>query len=194
MTRRRPPADVRAQLEACLDRHDYPGGTRLLSEALGRDLLAFLRRYFAQRSDADDVAQEVWMAVLAGLPRFRREASPKTWILRIAMNKVRDVWRKRQATEPLTTSLLSHIEKQQHNDQPRRPQPDAAHSLHARQQRVAAALERLTPEQREVAALVIQGGLLSAEASELLDMPEGTVRWIKKQVIDALLDAVDADA
>jgi len=45
------------------------------------------------RSDVDDVMQEIWIGVNRGLPRFAGNANLKTWIFRIAENKVADYYR-----------------------------------------------------------------------------------------------------
>ncbi|MDT9724607.1 RNA polymerase subunit sigma-70 [Xylanibacillus composti] len=39
---------------------------------------------------ADDITQEVFLKAYRHMDRFRREASPKTWLLTIARNTVRD--------------------------------------------------------------------------------------------------------
>jgi RNA polymerase sigma-70 factor (ECF subfamily) len=59
--------------------------------------LVHLARAFVPDSTAEEVVQDVWVAVLAGLPRFERRSSVKTWIVRILFNiaKTRGVRDKR---------------------------------------------------------------------------------------------------
>ena len=42
--------------------------------------------FVPSRAVAEEVAQETWMAVIKGLPRFERRSSLKTWIMRILVN------------------------------------------------------------------------------------------------------------
>jgi len=45
-------------------------------------------------ADAEDLLQAALMAVVSAFPRYRGEASLKTWMTRIAINIVRQHWRK----------------------------------------------------------------------------------------------------
>ena len=49
-------------------------------------LLGYFRRLGADASIAEDCAQEVFVKVFTSLSSFRNEASPSTWILKIATN------------------------------------------------------------------------------------------------------------
>ncbi|MFL5864547.1 MAG: sigma-70 family RNA polymerase sigma factor [Solirubrobacteraceae bacterium] len=50
-------------------------------------VVAALRRFGLGRSDADDVAQEVFLRAWRGLDRFEERASFSTWLYRIAFNE-----------------------------------------------------------------------------------------------------------
>jgi len=45
-----------------------------------------VRRYIDDRSEVNDVCQEVYMRVFQGLPSFRNECSFYTWLFRITIN------------------------------------------------------------------------------------------------------------
>ena len=51
---------------------------------------------------------------------------------------------------------------------------------------MAAALQRLTPDQREVIALRFFAGLSSREAADLMGRQEGTIRGLQFRAIAAL--------
>src|SRR5471030_2217999 len=52
-----------------------------------KDLVfALIARTIADRSRADDLAQDVFLRIHRGLPYFRGEARLSTWIYRIAVN------------------------------------------------------------------------------------------------------------
>jgi RNA polymerase sigma factor (sigma-70 family) len=51
-------------------------------------LLARVARGYADNAhDADDLMQEIWTALWRALPRFRAEASERTFVLRVAHNR-----------------------------------------------------------------------------------------------------------
>jgi RNA polymerase sigma-70 factor (ECF subfamily) len=182
-----------ARLRTLVEQRDWRGGVELLAKAYGRRLHGFLFRFFGDRRDAEDVAQEVWVAALGALPEFRFEAAPRTWLFRIAMNKVADQRRRGRPMVPLDSVLLSKLEGKIASSVARRQRPDVQASLHRRQKRVSAQLERFSERDREVLLLVTQGGLAAREVAEVLGLTETNVRQIKKTLIDALLEAVERD-
>jgi RNA polymerase sigma-70 factor (ECF subfamily) len=50
---------------------------------------ALVYRLLGWSADVEDVVQEVFLAALKGLPKFRGQARLKTWLTRIAINKCR---------------------------------------------------------------------------------------------------------
>jgi RNA polymerase sigma-70 factor (ECF subfamily) len=66
------------------------GDERAFVELVERHQALMLRvalRYVRTRSVAEEVVQETWVGVLAGLDRFEARASLKTWIFRILTNR-----------------------------------------------------------------------------------------------------------
>jgi RNA polymerase sigma-70 factor, ECF subfamily len=69
------------------------GDASAFEELVGRHHRAALRAALAalgSTEDADDVAQEAWIAAHARLGDFRQEASFRTWLLTIVWNKALD--------------------------------------------------------------------------------------------------------
>lgn len=54
-----------------------------------------LRILGGSEADADDVVQDTWMRAVRALARFRWDASFRTWLLGIGLNRAREVLRKR---------------------------------------------------------------------------------------------------
>ncbi|EPX58530.1 RNA polymerase sigma-70 factor, ECF subfamily [Cystobacter fuscus DSM 2262] len=92
-------------------------GRRDAAESLLTDLLPRVRnlvRYLMRGDhDVDDIAQEALIAILRGLPTWRREGSFKSWSDRVvarttfaAMRKVRDSGTEPEA-EPMELTVLS---------------------------------------------------------------------------------------
>jgi RNA polymerase sigma factor (sigma-70 family) len=124
----------------------------------------FLRGQTA-RDEADDIAQETFLAAWTNAKSFRGEASVRTWLCSIAWRKLKAsqrAWfrgRRRDTTyHGMPPSDVGY-------------QPAAAddHALHQ-------ALALLPSEQRAALMLCLGCGLSHRETAEALDMPLGTVK------------------
>ena len=62
------------------------------------------RVYVATDSQADEVVQETWVAVLRGIDRFEQRSSLKTWLYRILMNIARTRGVKESRTIPFSSA------------------------------------------------------------------------------------------
>lgn len=117
--------------------------------------------------EAEDLAQEVFLAALGSLPRFAGRSTVQTWLFRIAVFRSRDL-RRRQPS--LSLSALDHAVAG-HEEQ--------ALSLLALQSALAALPEPL----REAFVLVKCEQLTHKEAARVLELPQGTVQ---SRVFDAV--------
>jgi len=77
-----------AALVAALRAGDEAAFEALVAE-LGPSMLRIARMYVSTRALAEDVVQETWLAVLAGLDRFEGRSSLKTWVFRILTNRAK---------------------------------------------------------------------------------------------------------
>jgi RNA polymerase sigma-70 factor, ECF subfamily len=165
---------------------------RLVEEARSGDATAFGRifdhyhesiyRYALSRvgrpTDAEDLTQIVFVKAFEALPRYEPRGVPfGGWLFRLARNAVIDHVRTRHPHAP-----LDHLGgRAQGGAEP----PEI---LMARQELtdVAAALELLTEEQREVIALRFFAGLSARETAVAMGKQEGTVRGLQFRAIAAL--------
>ena len=67
-----------------------------LVRAYEKRVFALTRRLCADPSDAEEAAQDAFLAVWQGLPNFRGEASFSTWLYRLTANACADILRRRQ--------------------------------------------------------------------------------------------------
>ena len=139
-------------------------------------------RYVAARvgrpSDAEDLAQLVFVKALEALPRYELRGVPfGGWLFRLARNVVIDHVRTRR--EHVTLDVI--VEKST-DDQG----PDELAVLRQEMDSIAHALRRLTPEQREAVELRFFAGLSAKEAAEAMGRQEGTVRGLQFRAIAAL--------
>jgi RNA polymerase sigma-70 factor (ECF subfamily) len=155
------------------------------AEAFGRLFDHFhepVHRYVAARvrrpSDAEDLAQLVFVKALEALPRYEQRGVPfGGWLFRLARNVVIDHIRTHREHVDLD-ALLERAD--QHAG------PEAQVLARQEMDAVAAALAELTDEQRDAIALRFFAGLSAREAAVAMGKQEGTVRGIQFRAVAAL--------
>ena len=83
---------------------------RLLVERYHASLLRVAILYVRNRSVAEEVVQETWLAVISGLHRFERRSLLKTWIFRILTNTAKTRAVREGRTVPFS-ALAEHVEE-----------------------------------------------------------------------------------
>lgn len=127
-------------------------------------------RTVADRSRADDLAQEVFLKVHRGLPSFRADSSFATWLFRITRNVCLEVRDRRQFERSLDAL-----------DAEGRPfvqpaAPDRAFAALELRDRLDKALAELPAAARFLVSAHYLGGQKYEELAAALDMPVGTVK------------------
>jgi RNA polymerase sigma-70 factor (ECF subfamily) len=140
---------------------------------------AFCLRMLADREDALDVAQEVFLSAYRNLAGFRGEASLSTWLLRIAAN--RSLNRIRQRATRAAREVMS-IEPQEDGDSPFQPpgreedRPDRMMESRETRKILEAAIANLDEDSRMLVLLSDVEGFSYEELSEAVGIPLGTVK------------------
>jgi RNA polymerase sigma-70 factor (ECF subfamily) len=141
---------------------------------------AFLRRVLGDASEADDLAQETFLAAWPRIGRARPEASLRAFFCAIAWRKALTARRGRARAARRDGEWLMT-----------RPQVDPAPS----NDRVVVerAMAALSPDQRGVVALCLAADFSHAEAAQALGLPLGTVKSHVTRGRALLLQALGAD-
>jgi RNA polymerase sigma-70 factor (ECF subfamily) len=128
---------------------------------------------------ADTLTQECFLRAYMKRGSFRGECRIETWILRIAVNLVRDHGRSRRAS---FWKRLVGLDGDKGNDvEPRQfaaPQPSAERALLAREELEAVwnALSSLSPQQRAIFFLRHEEEMSLAQIADLLEITIGSVK------------------
>jgi len=152
-------------------------------------IFRFLFYSLREREVAEELTQDVLLAVWRARESFRGESSPETWVMRIAMNTLRNhtrtgrfkFWRRTEKVE--IGELLT-------------PLPDSARTaeqeLLAQEslRRVWSAAERLSERQRSVFLLHFVEEMEAREIADATGMALGTVKTHLYRAIDAVRAAV----
>jgi RNA polymerase sigma-70 factor, ECF subfamily len=143
----------------------------------------FLCRLTSERATAEDLTHDVFLEVWRGASRFEARSSVATWILSIARYKALDARRKRR-------TLTEH-------DLPGRtePTPEMTAMQSSSGTYMRECLAQLSLEHREIIDLVYYHEKSVKEVSEILDIPENTVKtrmfYARKKLKEMLLAAGD---
>jgi RNA polymerase sigma-70 factor (ECF subfamily) len=123
---------------------------------------------YAARSEAEDIGQEVFLAVFRAAPRYRPEARFTTWLYRIVVNACLGMRRKRPPPGQI----------------PRRePAEETA-------QRVREAIARLPDRQRLAVILHRFDGLSYREVAAAMDLSETAVESLLARAYRALRESL----
>lgn len=119
---------------------------------------------------ADDVAQEVLLAVCEALPRYRPDGSSvMAFVFGIARFKLVDAFRASGRNHSVPSDSLPESPDPE-------PGPELAAVLSTEVVRLRAALQMLLPHHREVLGLRVAMGYSGAEVASLLGTTPGAVR------------------
>ena len=153
------------------------GGSRPAFEALFERYKDAIWRFYRRRIDdpgrAEELVQDVFVAILQGARRYEPRAAFRTYLFGIAYNLLLADRRSRvrDRAEPLPDDLASAA-------------PDADGALWVRR-----ALATLQPDQREIVMLREYEGLSYLEIADVMQLPLNTVR---SRLFRARMDLRDA--
>ena len=128
-------------------------------------------------AEAKDALHDVFVKVLQALPEFRSQASPSTWILRIATHHCLNLLRARKALWREQLRAL-HVERRQDTEPPERRE-------------LVRLLLALVPEEaQEVAVLYFVDEMTQAEIGQELGRSLPTVRKRLREFLDCAREAL----
>ncbi len=126
----------------------------------------YILRLINEPAVAEEILQEVFLAMWRGAQRFRAEAKVKTWLLRIAHHQAVSWLRRERAVLWSDDELDGNADASIEEDLARSWQID----------QVRSALARLSPKHRAVIELTFVHGLSYAEIAQVMNCPIGTVK------------------
>lgn len=131
--------------------------------------------------DAQELTQETFYRAFRSLPKFRKtNATFKTYLSNIALNLVRDFWRK-QGRSPTFVDIANYQETGAEDDQPARHAITSEH-----REAIAKVLQELPNDQRQVIELRIIVGLPVRETASAMGKSEAAVKMLQQRALKAL--------
>jgi RNA polymerase sigma-70 factor, ECF subfamily len=163
----------------------------LLARAIQGDAEAFgdlyeryldeIQRYIfyrvANRFDAEDLTETVFLKTWESLPRFESsKVNLRAWLYRIAHNSIVDYYR----TSKVTTDLSA---EQLHDSHPSPEHQIQVRDVH---QQLADIIKSLDTNLQQVIVCRFVSGLSHAETAQIMDIKEGHVRVLQLRALQKL--------
>jgi RNA polymerase sigma-70 factor (ECF subfamily) len=140
---------------------------RELYALYGQRLYAFALRLSAHRAEAEDLVQEMLLAVWRGAGRFRGDGRVLTWLLGIIHHTAIKAMRHRSV--PISDEMEETLPSPTGS-------PEVQTQAGQQAQWVRRGLQSLSPEHRAVLELIFYQGLSLEEVAEVCRCPLGTVK------------------
>lgn len=144
-----------------------------------RHLYNFVWRYMEQHDDVADICQQVFIQVFSKAEQFRGDASFKTWLFQIAINRCRDFHRSKQrhpvdlvAPEELHAKTKDMAYEDKYIDGEKRMLNDA--------------IRKLPEKQRQTLYLHMYQECSFSEVATIMNCPQGTAKANYHHAIKAL--------
>ncbi|MFN4140432.1 RNA polymerase sigma factor [Aestuariivirga sp.] len=150
---------------------DRPALRRLL-ERHHDTAFRFSYRLLGSRADAQDVAQEVCIRLVERIASFRGDSRFSTWLYQLVLNACRDHRRRQGRVREVQAGYATF-------------QADAAADWADSERKVRwlyLALDRLKPELKETALLILAEEVTQEDAASILGISAGTVAWRMSEV------------
>jgi len=170
-----------------LDQRDEPSDAQLVARSLAQDQAAFGQlidrhaaaivnlgyRMVGNREEAEDLAQETFLAAYKALSTFRADSKFSTWLYRIATNKCKDWLRvKRPGQGQYDLDADESLDLYVAEDRT----PEVLLSQQQVAQELEQAIQRLPPLYREAFVLKHVEGLSYEEMEEILGVNGDTLK------------------
>ena len=127
------------------------------------DVLRVSYFYLGNRQQAEDVTQDVFVRLITSSPKLEA-GSEKAWLLKVAVNRCRDLWRSSWMKRVVLGSPALELTPDPEHVDDRLMRQDLLQAVHS-----------LAPVLRETVLLFYYQGYSTAEIAEMLSLPEGTV-------------------
>ena len=136
-------------------------------------LFRFAYMRVGSRADAEDIVQDVFLKLFRSSENLKSVRNVKHYLIRSISNACKDFHRRKQDILPLETAEREMVS-------------DDDLKMYEEYLRITALARTLPPKQREVLYMKCIDGLKFREISDILDIPEATVKSRYRYAIQAI--------
>ena len=173
----------------------YQQGEQAAFETLYRRYKDVLYRYFlkhcSDRSQSEELYQEVWIKLINSVARYKPKAKFKTYLFTIAHNTLVDFYRKAKPSQTIEFEEAEMTEEFTNNPTPL-AMPEDEFTLKQKTNLFIQTLEALPADQKEAAILHFEQEMSVQEIAEITQVKTETaksrLRYAKNKLKAAILD------
>ena len=144
-------------------------------------LYRFLLRQLRDSATADELFQDIWQRVIGAAAGWKPDAAFRTWLFRIAHNRLNDHWRAARHRPPAPEDGDERAARE-----PDPSTPERELSEFEQRRLLQRAIERLPDEQRSVVLLRLEQELSLEEIGEVTGAGRETVKSRLRYAMDKL--------
>lgn len=148
-----------------------------------QDLFQFLFYMVKDKSQAEDLVQEVYIRVLHSYETFEGRSGEKTWLLSIARHVAIDWFRKQQT---IRQRIMGTFDWEKQDVKDRQPLPEDILMQNENLNEIFKALDKCTLDQRSVIVLRFIQGYSIAETAQALHFSESKVKTTQHRGLKVL--------
>lgn len=171
------------------ERHTDNAAFETLVQRHRRQVYNFIYKMVGRAEPAEDIFQETFLRVLKNAGTYTPRAKFTTWCLQIARNLTLDHYKRENLRQHASIDASTGDgDEQTFASLLRGTDPESHEVLQSREliDEVRIAITRLPENQREALVLRVHQDMPYAEIAEILDSPEGTVKYWVHEAIAAL--------
>ncbi|MEE9493829.1 MAG: sigma-70 family RNA polymerase sigma factor [Gammaproteobacteria bacterium] len=166
----------------------YSMGEAAAFESLYQRYRGSLYRYFRRQcqddSASEEMFQDVWMSVIRGSKQYQPDALFKTWLYRIAHNRLVDYYRRQSVTTAvMQAETVINEDTLAHENQ---RQPEAEEIARQRQRQLLQQISLLPIDQRDAFLLHEEAGLSMEQIGEVMAVGKETAKSRVRYAVDKL--------
>ncbi len=173
-------------VQSALAKGDYRRALATLVQGYQHVMVGFCHNMLGDAPQAEEVAQEVFLAAYQALPRFRQQASIRTWLFAIARKQCLQTLRNRDRRRRIGRERQRFIEAGAHRSPPLTPEEDPEVLL----QRVKQSLATLQEADRALLTMRYDTGFSVADMAHILGISTATVRRRLLQALGRLQEVM----
>jgi RNA polymerase sigma-70 factor (ECF subfamily) len=151
---------------------NFRGALETLVRGYQHVMVGFCTNMLGDADQAEEMAQEVFLAAYTAMPRYRQEASVRTWLFAIARKQCLKALRNRRRRHRLERDRQSIIADTAHRD----PSPLPGEDVEVRVQLVKQSLNQLSKAERALLMMRYDAALPVADMAHILGMSLASVR------------------
>jgi RNA polymerase sigma factor (sigma-70 family) len=170
------------ELQVARAKAGEPAALEFVIRAVQPDVYNLALRFLWHPQDAEDATQEILIRILTGLGGFRGESGFRTWVYRVACNRLITVRKQRLEQQPLSLDEFGEDLARGLSDDSLRVENDVDEKLMLEEVKIGCTLAMLQCLDREQRLAYILGEIIELDHNEAAEVLETTPAAYRKRL------------